>query len=637
MELSFRRLIRTYVVLVLIGLTSLGLVGQRLRQQWADADALAERSREDVLTRKAAQIEGMVRQVRQSLRMISLLPAVRAYAGPNQPASTDAKYDPVYFPDAVRETVQQIYNNLASNVAISEVYGVLRGFRPEAGEKPFFMLDELILRSPAGGAVAGPAGTADSEQASAPPGDAPPEFEDAEYAWFVTQLAAFEAAHPRFDFKTLDDIPMSLSPPLRTCDNSQYLSLSKGDPKEALGIGFAVPFYDAQGALRGLIVGLLRLNVLEAALTDSPFVVVTEADRAAARQLGLDVTAPAHPLVLRDPVAGLRIFDRRQPALAGADVDRDAGFLSRPVGGVPGWTVSLLRPASAPRAGLAELLFLVGVASLVVGGSFVAMVVLARRLRAVEARLATIGDQVADAGGTLREGSASLAERALTASAALTEIGRSMAEFQRIDEATRALGGRMTENAARTRSQAAAGTAEVAAARTAVGHVAGIAESVDVAVASLKDLAFQTNLLAVNASVEAARAGQAGLGFAVVADAVRTLAQRSDTAARDIEARMAEARHQVDAAVRQVDGTAQTFAGIAAAAAQADGAARELQTALEANARGVSDLQGGLAQLEEVNHHTASAAEELSAVAADFQARTEALDAQVGAIGRLVN
>jgi hypothetical protein len=627
MKISFRRLTITYIVLVVIGLSSLGLVLDRLNDQWTASADQGKQLRERTLEGKGGQIEGAFRQMHQNLRMISLLPGIRAFAGRNQPKDAEAKYDPASFPDDVRQTVQQIYNNLASNVAVSEVYGVLKDFHPDQGEKPFFMLDELILQD-------GAAHAADQAAAA----DEPPEVEDEEYAWFVAQLAAFQEKVPQFTFKSIDEIPLAVSPPMRTCDNSQFHSLSKGDARDARGLSVAVPFYDAQGVFKGMIVAVVRLNVFEAMLTDLPFVVVTDADKAAAEKAGFRLDLPAHPFVLENRTHGLVLTDRRQPDLAATWQKTPAAFRVHPLkfAGVADWQLAVVEPDAPTRGGLAELLFLVGMASVVVGGSFFAMLFLASRLRGVNRGLQSITDQVGASSETINDGAQSLAEKALTASSALEEMSRTLAGFQSVNVSTLALGEQMGKNAQETRTQATRGGVEVQVAIEAVERVSGISKSVDLALTTLKDLAFQTNLLAINASVEAARAGEAGLGFSVVADAVRGLAQKSDEAAKGIEAQMAEARQQIEGAVHKVEGTRRVLQGINEAADRSYTAAEQLRGALESNARSFDDVMSGLGQLEEVNHHNATAAEELSAVAAEFSQHTDELDDKVDEIAELL-
>lgn len=627
MKISFRRLTITYVVLVVIGLSSLGLVLDRLNDQWNASADQGKQLRVRTLESKGEQIEGAFRQMHQNLRMISLLPGIRAFAGVNQPKETEAKFDPAKFPDDVRQTVQQIYNNLASNVAVSEVYGVLKDFHPDRGEKPFFMLDELILQD-------GAAHAADAAASA----DEPPEVEDEEYAWFVAQLAAFQEKVPQFSYQSLDEIPLAVSPAMRTCDNSQFHSLAQGDPRNARGLSVAVPFYDPQGAFKGMIVAVVRLNVFEAMLTDLPFVVVTDADKAAAEKAGVRLDVPSAPFVLVDRKHDLVLTDRRQPDLAAAWQKNPASFRVHPLkfAGVTDWQLALVEPEAPTRGGLAELLFLVGMASVVVGGSFLGMLFLASRLRTVNRGLQVITDQVGASSETVSEGAQSLAEKALTASSALEEMSRSLAGFQSVNTSTLSLGEQMGRNAQETRTQATRGGVEVQVAIEAVERVSGISKSVDLALATLKDLAFQTNLLAINASVEAARAGEAGLGFSVVADAVRGLAQKSDEAAKGIESQMAEARQQIEGAVQKVEGTRRVLQGINEAAERSYSAAEQLRSALESNARSFDDVMAGVGQLEEVNHHNATAAEELSAIAAEFSQRTDELEDKVDEIAELL-
>ncbi len=144
---------------------------------------------------KAHQIEQSIELIYQGARTIALLPSLREVKGGNLPkGKADADgFDRARFSIDTETTVQQIYNNLASNVAVSEVYAVLDGFKPEQGETPFFMFDELIVD-----AKKAEAGAAEAHH------DAPEESEEAECAYYVGLLADFNRTRPKLDLSTLE-------------------------------------------------------------------------------------------------------------------------------------------------------------------------------------------------------------------------------------------------------------------------------------------------------------------------------------------------------------------------------------------------------------------------------------------------
>ncbi|MEQ1519195.1 MAG: methyl-accepting chemotaxis protein, partial [Usitatibacteraceae bacterium] len=111
-----------------------------------------------------------------------------------------------------------------------------------------------------------------------------------------------------------DDIPAFVSPLMRTCDNTQYLSKEHGDEKETNGLLYSVPFYNEAGEFRGVISAILRANMLEALLMDIPFGPITDEDKAAQQKAQWKLPEAVR-FVLRNEKYGLTIYDRRNQNL----------------------------------------------------------------------------------------------------------------------------------------------------------------------------------------------------------------------------------------------------------------------------------------------------------------------------------
>jgi methyl-accepting chemotaxis protein len=156
------------------------------------------------------------------------------------------------------------------------------------------------------------------------------------------------------------------------------------------------------------------------------------------------------------------------------------------------------------------------------------------------------------------------------------------------------------------------------------GHVVGqvVATMTDISqsshkisdiIAVIDGIAFQTNILALNAAVEAARAGEQGRGFAVVAAEVRSLAQRSAAAAKEIKLLIGDSVGKVEAGTELVDSAGRTMAEVVSSIKKVSDLIAEIAAASQEQSSGIGQVNAAVAQMEQVLQQNASLVEQATA------------------------
>ena len=150
-------------------------------------------------------------------------------------------------------------------------------------------------------------------------------------------------------------------------------------------------------------------------------------------------------------------------------------------------------------------------------------------------------------------------------------------------------------------------------------------------------IAFQTNILALNAAVEAARAGEQGRGFAVVASEVRSLAQRSAAAAKEIKGLISDSVEKVEDGGKLVDEAGQTMALIVTSVKQVADIMSEITAASQEQSSGIEQVRDAIAQMDEMTSQNAALVEQASAAAQSMQDQAQTLSQAVGVFTLLNN
>ena len=230
-------------------------------------------------------------------------------------------------------------------------------------------------------------------------------------------------------------------------------------------------------------------------------------------------------------------------------------------------------------------------------------------------------DGVATASAEIAQGNTDLSQRTEEQAASLEETAASMEELTATVK-------RNSENAKQGNTVASNASQVASEGGIVVGRVvatmAGITESstkVGEIITVIEGIAFQTNILALNAAVEAARAGEQGRGFAVVAGEVRTLAQRSAAAAKEIKGLIEESVNRVRLGSQLVDDAGVTMTEVVRSVQSVAELMEEISSASAEQLSGIEQVNQAVMQMDQVTQQNAALVEQASAAAQSMSAQ----------------
>jgi len=281
---------------------------------------------------------------------------------------------------------------------------------------------------------------------------------------------------------------------------------------------------------------------------------------------------------------------------------------------------------------------LIGLAALVatLGVVYALARSIARPLDRVTLELGSTVETLDTATAELKEASRAIADGASSQAASFEETAAALEEMASMTRRNSEHAGSAKALAGQARAAVDSGAGDMAQMSQAMQEIKAAGDSITRIIRTIDEIAFQTNILALNAAVEAARAGEQGLGFAVVAEEVRSLAQRSAAAAKETSAKIGDAIAKSERGVSLSNRVAAGLQDILEKVRQVDELVAQIAAASKEQSEGISQINQSVGRMERITQDNAATTEETTQSIGHLTEQTQALKDAVRSLGQLV-
>jgi methyl-accepting chemotaxis protein len=245
--------------------------------------------------------------------------------------------------------------------------------------------------------------------------------------------------------------------------------------------------------------------------------------------------------------------------------------------------------------------------------------------------ISNAADLIKTASSEIAQGNSDLSSRTEQQASSLEETASSMEELTGTVRLNSENANQANSLASQASTIAVEGGSLIEQVVTTMGSINDSARKISDIIGVIDGIAFQTNILALNAAVEAARAGEQGRGFAVVASEVRSLAQRSADAAKDIKVLISDSVGKIENGNELVSKSGKTMEEVVTSIKRVNDIMAEIAAASAEQASGIDEVSKAVSQMDEVTQQNAALVEEAAAAAESLQAQADGMSQQISA------
>lgn len=260
-----------------------------------------------------------------------------------------------------------------------------------------------------------------------------------------------------------------------------------------------------------------------------------------------------------------------------------------------------------------------------------------KKLNEFAASIMNSSEQTSVASQELTAASTQLSQGATESAASLEETVSSLEELSSMVKLNSDHAKEANTLSQKSLDSAESGEKEIKSLINAMSDMQKSSKKIEEIINVIDDIAFQTNLLALNAAVEAARAGDQGKGFAVVADAVRNLASRSASAAKDINALIKENVTKTEDGARIADKSGVALKEILTSVKKVADLNSEISAASNEQANGIEQISKAMNHLDQAIQMNASSSQEVASSAGQMSKQSDSLSLLVTELGQFVS